>query len=86
MAIYKKDDLSFMYPENWKLGEQAEDPLENSPREISLVSPAGSMWVLHIFESNTPPKEILEQVVSGLDQQYEDFEYCLLYTSPSPRD
>lgn len=75
MAIYKKDDLSFMYPENWKLGEQAEDPLENSPREISLVSPAGSMWVLHIFESNTPPKEILEQVVSGLDQQYEDFEY-----------
>ena len=75
MSIYNKDDLCFMYPENWTLSEQAADPLENSPREVSLVSPDGCMWVMHVFDAETPPGAILEQVIQGLDQQYEDFEY-----------
>ena len=65
-----------MYPENWTLSEQAADPLEHSPREVSLVSPDGCMWVMHLFDAETPPEAILEQVIQGLDQQYEDFEYA----------
>ena len=75
MSIYNKDDLCFMYPENWTLSEQAADPLEHSPREVSLVSPDGCMWVLYLFAVDTQPKAILEQMIQGLDQQYEDFEY-----------
>jgi hypothetical protein len=64
-----------MYPENWKLTEQAPDEIEGSPREISLEAPSGCMWVLHVFGGGTDPAEVLDQVIQGLDQQYEDFEY-----------
>ena len=75
MAQYNKLGLTFMYPENWTLSEQAEDELENAPREISLESPTGCLWVLHVFDSGTPAKGVLTEVVQGLDQQYEDFEF-----------
>lgn len=77
MAIYDKHQLQFMYPENWKLNEQAPDEIENSPREISLESPKGCMWVLMVFADGTEPDEVLHEVVQGLDQQYEDFEFAI---------
>lgn len=77
MAIYDKHNLNFMYPENWALNEQAPDEIEGAPREISLESPSGSMWVLHVFEQGTDPNEVLDLVVQGLDQQYEDFEFAM---------
>ncbi len=77
MAIYDKHDLQFMYPENWTLNEQAPDEIEKSPREISLESPSGCIWVLLVFAGGTDPDEVLNEVIQGLDQQYEDFECAL---------
>lgn len=75
MAIYDKSDLKFMYPENWAMSEQSADPFDNSPREISLEAPSGCIWVLHVFDKDADAFEILDEMVQGLDQQYEDFEY-----------
>lgn len=77
MAIYDKHNLNFMYPENWKLNEQAPDEIEGAPREISLEAPSGCLWVLHVFDNGTDPNEVLDLVVQGLDQQYEDFEFAM---------
>ncbi len=76
MATYSKHGLTFMYPENWKLSEQSPDPIENGPREISLEAPSGCFWALHVFEPEMDPDFVLKEIVMGLEQQYEDFEFA----------
>lgn len=74
MTVYDKHNLQFMYPENWELQEQVAEE-SGSPIEVSLESPAGCLWVMIAFSPNLGPDDVLQEVIQGLQQQYEDFEF-----------
>lgn len=70
-AIYNKDGIEFLYPENWKLTEV---PQTGDIAEISLESPSGSIWSVSLFPDSAIPAELLESSATALRDQYHDLE------------
>ncbi len=61
-----------MYPENWKLSDQPDEPL---PRAITLEAPdGGAIWSVHLYPADSDSHEILEQTLAPLRDTYEDLE------------
>ncbi len=69
-ATYEKNELRFLYPENWSLSESPADEFV----EISLESPEGAIWSVSQFERESDTGELLESCASALREQYQDFE------------
>ena len=70
-AIYNKHGIEFLYPENWTLTEEIQS--EDIP-EITLESPAGSIWSVSLFPGSANPAELLETSAAALRDQYDDLE------------
>lgn len=70
-ATYDNGQLSFQYPENWKLQE---NPDTSEFTEIALESPSGCIWSVSLFPADTDPRQLLETTATALREQYEDFE------------
>ena len=70
-AVYEKSDVRFMYPENWEITD--EERVE-WPRSVSLQSPGGGFWQLMIYEPDSEPAELTEQVVEAMSKEYESLE------------
>lgn len=71
-ATYQKRGLHFLYPENWKLIDDAESDL---PFSISLESPDGNaFWSVHVYDPDSDPDELLKEMVSNLTETYPDLE------------
>ena len=78
-AVYDKLGLNFMYPENWKLTDSADDSI---PHEITVDSPDGAaMWSVHIYPDGTHPDRLLEQTWETLRETYPDLELSDLEAS-----
>ena len=71
-ATYEKRGLKFLYPENWKLIDEADSEL---PCSISLETPDGAaFWSLHLHEPTSDPDEILKATIITLEETYPDLE------------
>ena len=78
-AVYDKLGLNFMYPENWKLTDSADDSI---PHEITVDSPDGAaMWSVHVYPDGTQPDRLLEQTWETLRETYPDLELSDLEAS-----
>lgn len=71
-AVYDKLGLNFMYPENWKLTDSADDSV---PHEITVDSPDGAaMWSVHVYPEDAHPDGLLDQTLESLRETYPDLE------------
>lgn len=78
-AVYDKQGLNFMYPENWKLTDSADDSV---PHEITVDSPDGAaMWSVHLYPDGTQPEQLLDQTLESLRETYPDLELSELEES-----
>jgi hypothetical protein len=71
-ATYQKRGLHFLYPENWRLLDDADADL---PFSISVEAPDGNaFWSLHLYEAAYDPDELLKETIGNLSQTYPDAE------------
>ena len=68
-AVYDKNGLNFMYPENWKLTDNDELPIQ-----VSVETPSGGIWSVNVFEANVSSDSLLDEAIDGLQESYEDVE------------
>jgi hypothetical protein len=68
---FRKHGVHLLYPDNWTLTENDEDP--DNPG-ISLESPEGSLMIIQWFRHLLAPQKLLDDMVAGLQAQYEDLE------------
>ncbi len=66
-AQYADHGLRFVYPENWKLEESAED----WPREILLEAPGGALFTLHLYPETAEPAQIAAEALESLQGEYD---------------
>ncbi len=60
-----------MYPDNWVLSDQGDVEL---PRVISLETPDGAIWSVHLFSPDVDPDLIIKDTVNALEETYPDLE------------
>lgn len=70
-AQYDRSGLKFMYPENWVLSDQGDAEL---PRAVSLETPDGGMWSVHVYDAQTDPDFLIKDTVTTLEETYPDLE------------
>ena len=70
-ASYEKQDLKFIYPENWTLTQNDDQDL---PWEVSLETPSGALFSINVFQGGTDRAELVAGISSALSEQYEDAE------------
>lgn len=70
VATFDKHGVQFMYPENWSL--TTDD--ESWPRAISVESPSGAFWSLHLYSPPADPRKLTEDVISALRAEYDPLE------------
>ncbi len=70
-AIFDNSEARFLYPENWSL---TEDEKEGWPRAVSLQSPGGGLWTLHIYPTRQNPHLLARDTLQALRETYEDVE------------
>ncbi len=69
--IYDDLGVRFMYPENWQLTQEQSSHL---PYEISLQTPGGGFWSLHIYDNLSDPQQLVEETLVTMRQEYHDLE------------
>jgi hypothetical protein len=70
-AQYEKLGIRFLYPENWRIEDE---DLDEWPRRVSVQSPGGGYWELHVYPSRISPADLSKQVVEAMREVYEDLE------------
>ena len=60
-----------MYPENWVLSDDGSSDL---PRAISLETPEGAIWSVHIHNAEMDPDLLIKDTVTALEETYPDLE------------
>ena len=70
-GVFDKFGVKFLYPENWEItDEQAED----WPKAVTVQSPQGGFWTLHIYEGGVNLRELAREAVEALRLEYSDLE------------
>lgn len=72
-ATYENFGVSFMYPENWQLADEAAGS-EGGPQSVSVQSPTGGFWTLHIYRPAVDPLGLVDQVKLTMETEYEGLE------------
>lgn len=70
-ATYENFGVSFLYPENWQLADESAD--EAGPQTVSVYSPTGAFWSLHVYQA-ADPQELADQVKLTMEGEYEGLE------------
>ncbi|GIW90816.1 MAG: hypothetical protein KatS3mg109_1278 [Pirellulaceae bacterium] len=70
-AVYERHGVRFQYPENWNLIEES----TRWPREITLESPSGALWALHVYFPPDSPSRLLQDALKAMQKEYEGIEY-----------
>jgi len=73
-AQYDRSGLKFMYPENWVLSDKGDEDL---PRIVSLETPEGAIWSVHLFAPETDPDFMIKDTVTALEETYPDLEISI---------
>lgn len=70
-AKYNRFGITFAYPENWKIEEDA----EAMPQSVSAHAPDGGFWSAHIHPFSVRPDDLLEQVLKTMCDEYDGVEF-----------
>jgi hypothetical protein len=70
-GIYDRFNVKFVYPENWEIAEEQAD---DWPKVITLQSPGGAMYSLHIYEGGVQLRELVREAAVALQQEYAESE------------
>lgn len=70
-ATYDKQGIRFLYPENWKIVDEGD---EGWPRTVSVESPSGGYWSLHIYPPNFRSHDLCDQALGTMRSEYEGLE------------
>lgn len=62
-----------MYPENWQLADESTDS-EGGPKTITVQSPSGGFWSLHVYQPAVEPLELADQVKLTMETEYQELE------------
>ena len=69
-AVYNNSGVHFQYPENWTILEESQE----WPHEITLESPSGAFWALHVYFPPTDPSELASDALDAMRMEYENVE------------
>ncbi len=70
-ATYRGLDLECIYPENWRFSE---DNGDDGPIGFTVESPDAAFFSLIRYPWNCAPREVLEQAIPAMREDYEQFE------------
>lgn len=70
VAVYEKHGIQFMYPENWSLSEED----TSWPREVSVESPGGGFWALHLYSPPEDAQRLTDDVLDAMRAEYDPVE------------
>jgi len=70
-AVYDKNGLHFLYPENWALSEEQD---EESLCQITLQSPQSGYWELYLYDKQVEPLELATETLRIMKLEYDDLE------------
>ncbi len=68
-AEFNKLGISFQYPENWALDEEA-----TGTNSVTVYSPGGAFWSISIHPRATDPELLAEAAVKAMREEYEDID------------
>lgn len=71
-ATYRQFGVRFLYPENWEL---ADEPSNDLPRVLSVTSPTGGFWTLHVYDAAAEPADLADEVLGSMKQEYDSLEW-----------
>jgi hypothetical protein len=71
-ATYQNFGVSFMYPENWQLADETAEG--EGPKSVTVQSPTGGFWSLHVYQPAVEPLELAEQVKLTMETEYPGLE------------
>ncbi len=70
-ATYYDLGIRFQFPENWRLHEEEK---EDWPKSVTVQSPQGGLWAVHIYPQPMQEDAVAEEVASALQEEYDDVE------------
>ena len=71
-AVFEKQDLKFMYPENWSLTQDIDQ--QELPWQVTLETPKGALFSISVFDKDADAKTLIDNTTEALREQYEDIE------------
>ncbi|MHB8901730.1 MAG: hypothetical protein ACYC6Y_23490 [Thermoguttaceae bacterium] len=69
--VFSKYGISFLYPDNWALDEQAG---EGEAESATVFSPGGAFWSVSVHPPSAEPKRLAEAAVEAMRAEYADLE------------
>lgn len=70
-ACYEKSGIRFLYPESWEI---TDEQLFDDPRSVSVQSPSSAFWSLMVYDLETEPQALVDQVLESMRGEYEELE------------
>lgn len=70
-AKYDRLGVCFLYPENWTVSEEQ---AEEFPLSVTLQSPTGAFWTLHIYRRPADVAALVEESLAAMQAIYEGLE------------
>ncbi|NIL97615.1 MAG: hypothetical protein GTO53_08145 [Planctomycetales bacterium] len=70
-ALYDKSGVTFEYPENWSLDEDALPP---QALEVTVRSPRGGFWSVRFERAAVDPHQLAQTAVAAMRDEYAGLE------------
>lgn len=71
-ATYDRLGVRFLYPESWVISEEQ---AEAFPLSVTLQSPSGAFWTLHIYERPINMPALVQESLEAMQGLYDGLEY-----------
>lgn len=68
---FSKFGISFLYPDNWTLDEQAPSAEAES---ATVYSPGGAFWSVSVHPASADPQDLANTAVKAMRAEYSDLE------------
>ena len=70
-ATYDNLGVRFLYPENWCV---TEEDFDGWPRTVTVTSPGGGFWSVHVYPRDAAPGRLTDQIVETMRGEYDSLE------------
>ena len=74
--VFSKHGISFLYPDNWVLDEQA---AEGEAESATVYSPGGAFWSVSVHPASAEPEKLAEAAVGAMRAEYSGLEHESTY-------
>ena len=70
-ATYENFGVKLLYPENWRV---VDEELGDEPKGVSLQTPEGGFWSLHVYEGEQDVNLLVDEVMANIRREYQEVE------------